>query len=42
MSGRVGGYGDSFSRNPELVNQDLKNGIVSIEKARSVYGVVVD
>ena len=37
-----GGYGDSFSRNPELVNQDLKNGLVSIEKARSIYGVVVD
>jgi len=37
-----GGYGDPLERDPELVLQDVVNGKVSAEKARSVYGVVVD
>jgi len=36
-----GAYGDPLRRNPELVERDLRHGLVSPEVARDVYGVVV-
>ena len=36
-----GGSGDPFLRDPEAVRQDVLRGLVSIEKARSEYGVVI-
>jgi N-methylhydantoinase B len=37
-----GGYGDPLEREPELVRQDFKNGLISRESARSIYGAVID
>ncbi len=37
-----GGYGDPLERDPERVLADVINGYVTIEKARSEYGVVID
>ncbi|WP_254864701.1 hydantoinase B/oxoprolinase family protein [Halovivax gelatinilyticus] len=37
-----GGYGSPLERDPELVLQDVIDEKVSVEKARDVYGVVVD
>ena len=37
-----GGYGDPLERDPELVAQDFRNGLVSEKTALSVYGVVLD
>lgn len=37
-----GGYGDPLERDPQLVQNDVHNGIVSEEAARNVYGVVID
>lgn len=37
-----GGYGDPLERDPELVVGDVRSGKVSIERARTVYGVEVD
>jgi N-methylhydantoinase B len=37
-----GGYGDPLNRDPEVVEQDVFNEYVSIERARSDYGVVID
>jgi N-methylhydantoinase B len=36
-----GGYGDPSERDPDLVAADAENGLVSLERAREVYGVVV-
>ena len=36
-----GGFGDPLRRDPALVVQDVAEGLVSAEIARSVYGVVV-
>ncbi|WP_291037057.1 hydantoinase B/oxoprolinase family protein [Herbiconiux sp.] len=36
-----GGYGHPFEREPERVIEDIRLGFVSIERARSVYGVAV-
>ena len=36
-----GGYGDPKQRDPELVRDDLRNGYVTEEVARSVYGLEV-
>lgn len=41
-AGGGGGYGDPFSRPPEKVFNDVKNGVVSAEKAVEDYGVVID
>ena len=40
--GGGGGYGDPLKRGPLLVAADVLNGYVSIEHARTDYGVVVD
>jgi N-methylhydantoinase B len=37
-----GGYGIPFEREPQAVIEDVRNGYVSIEKAREDYGVVID
>ena len=37
-----GGYGNPLDRDPELVRWDVREEIVSAEKARSVYGVVLN
>ena len=36
-----GGYGDPLDREPERVVTDIENGIVSLQEAREIYGVVV-
>jgi N-methylhydantoinase B len=42
QAGGGGGYGDPRLRKAEKVAEEVKNGIISIEQAREVYGVVVD
>lgn len=37
-----GGYGHPFDRDPLDVEKDVAHGYVSIEKAREIYGVVID
>ena len=37
-----GGYGNPFERDVELVESDVANGYVSVEKAKENYGVVID
>lgn len=36
------GYGDPFERDPQAVVEDVVQGRVSLERARSDYGVIVD
>lgn len=42
QAGGGGGYGDPYLRDPNLVAQEVKNGILSLEKAREDYGVIID
>jgi N-methylhydantoinase B len=42
QAGGGGGYGDPRLRSPDKVALEVKNGILSIEKAREDYGVAVD
>jgi N-methylhydantoinase B len=37
-----GGWGDPRERDPALVLEDVRQGKVSIERARSVYGVAIE
>jgi len=37
-----GGYGDPLDRDPSRVLEDVRSGVVSLEGARSQYGVVID
>jgi N-methylhydantoinase B len=37
-----GGYGDPFRRNPDAVAEDVREGLISLERARQQYGVVID
>ena len=37
-----GGYGDPLERPPDLVLEDVVNGLVSLEAAEKHYGVVID
>src|SRR5499427_1311892 len=37
-----GGWGDPFARPAERVAEDVRNGVVSVESARTSYGVVID
>ena len=41
VSGKGGGVGDPRTRDPEQVRADVKNGLVTPERAREVYGVEV-
>jgi N-methylhydantoinase B len=36
-----GGHGDPFEREPAKVTRDVEDGLVSVERARDVYGVVL-
>ena len=42
IAGGGGGYGDPMKRPVERVLKDVRNGFVSLEKARDDYGVVID
>lgn len=37
-----GGYGDPLKRNPDLVLEDVNDGLVTIEAAKKDYGVIID
>jgi N-methylhydantoinase B len=37
-----GGYGNPLEREPELVREDVRDGYLTPEQARDVYGVVLD
>ncbi len=37
-----GGYGDPMQRDLDAVEEDVRNGYVSIEQAKESYGVVID
>ena len=37
-----GGYGDPHKRPAEKVREDVVNGLISVAKARELYGVVID
>jgi N-methylhydantoinase B len=41
-SGGGGGWGDPLRRAPDAVREDVAAGLVSPERARSVYGVAID
>jgi N-methylhydantoinase B len=41
-AGGGGGYGDPFTRPAEVVREEVRNGIISVEKAKADYGVVID
>jgi N-methylhydantoinase B len=41
-SGGGGGYGDPLKRDPKLVSEDVLNEYISLERAKNVYGVVID
>ena len=36
------GYGDPLDRDPELVKLRVREGWLSLEKAKDVYGVILD
>ena len=36
-----GGYGDPLLRDPDVVQQDVIRGLVSVQSARDDYGVVI-
>jgi N-methylhydantoinase B len=36
-----GGYGDPLEREPERVLNDVENGIVSLDEAKEIYGIVL-
>jgi len=42
QAGGGGGYGNPYLRSPGQVVQEVKNGVISIERAKQDYGVVVD
>lgn len=42
VAGGGGGYGDPFERPAELVAREVRNGILSVDRARRDYGVVLD
>jgi N-methylhydantoinase B len=40
-TGSGGGFGDPLERDPEQVAADVREGFVSANRAREVYGVVL-
>ncbi|UCF06586.1 MAG: hydantoinase B/oxoprolinase family protein [bacterium] len=42
QAGGGGGYGDPYLRDPARVAREVRNGIVSVERAEEEYGVVID
>jgi N-methylhydantoinase B len=41
QAGGGGGYGDPFLRDPQLVAMEVKNGIISINAAKKLFGVAL-
>lgn len=41
IHGGGAGYGDPFERDPEMVVGEVREGLLSVERAREAYGVVV-
>jgi N-methylhydantoinase B len=41
QAGGGGGYGDPFLRDPQLVAREVKNGIISINAAKKLFGVAL-
>jgi len=41
LAGGGGGYGDPFERDAGLVAEEVKDGVISLEQARDLYGVSV-
>ncbi len=41
VTGNGGGLGDPKERDPELVRRDVRNGLLTPERAREIYGVSV-
>jgi N-methylhydantoinase B len=41
QAGGGGGYGDPLRRDPELVAKEVKNGIITRQRAKKLYGVVL-
>ena len=41
-SGGGGGVGDPLERDVEKVLEDVEEGVISVQKAHDVYGVVLD
>jgi len=41
-SGGGGGWGDPLKRDPHLVFEDYKNGLITLEAAKEKYGVIID
>lgn len=39
--GGGGGFGDPHGRDPRLVERDVRDGLVSVERARDLYGTVL-
>lgn len=39
VTGNGGGHGDPQQRDPELVKADIRDGLISAERAKEVYGV---
>ena len=42
FAGGGGGYGDPLERDPQRVLEDTINGLVTIERAKKDYGVILD
>lgn len=42
LTGGGGGWGDPFEREPARVAEDVRQGLVSAERARADYGVAID
>jgi N-methylhydantoinase B len=42
LAGGGGGYGDPYLRDTALTVKEVRNGIISVNKAREDYGVVVN
>ena len=42
VTGTGGGFGDPLEREPERVREDVLDGYVTVEEARTVYGVALD
>ena len=41
-AGGGGGYGNPLERSTRLVQQEVKNCIISVDQAKEIYGVVID
>jgi N-methylhydantoinase B len=42
ITGSGGGYGDPMARPVEQVQDDVRNGYITLDQARQAYGLVLD